>query len=146
MAKDEWQKFKKYHYLTHDLNGSAQCYGLFDGDVIIGICAVTHFPHPKNPRIKHCHRLVILPDYQGIGLGTRFLTEIADMYYSQGYDFSITTSARNLMMSLNKRKEWNCQHYGHLGMITSKTGMKQLNKTSSTKRVTATFFYDGGKK
>ena len=133
--------FRKYHYLTHDLNGSAQCYGLFDGENIVGFCAVTHFPHPRNKKIKHCHRLVILPDYQGIGLGTKFLAEIAQMYADQGFDFSITTSAKNLMQALNRRKEWVCQHYGHMGLITSKTGMKQLNKTSSNNRNTATFFY-----
>lgn len=131
--------------MTHDLNTSAQCYGLFDKNIIVGFCAITHFPHPNNKKLKHCHRLVILPDYQGIGLGTKFLSAVAKIYSDEGFDFSITTSARNLMLSLNRRPEWICQHYGHLGMITSKTGMKQLNKTSSTKRITATFFWKGGK-
>ena len=145
----EWQKnggggcFMRYHYLSHDLQPSAQCYGLFDNDRIIGFCAVTHFPHPKNPRLKHCHRLVILPDYQGIGLGTRFLSEIAKIYANQGYDFSITTSARNLMQALSKRKEWGCSHYGKLRPHTGGRLCKQLNKTTSCNRETASFFWKG---
>ena len=34
--------------------------------------AIIHFPHPIKS-YKKVHRLVILPDYQGIGLGTLFL-------------------------------------------------------------------------
>lgn len=131
----------RYHYLTHELNPSATCFGLFDENKIIGFCAVTHFPHPNNPRIKHCHRLVILPDYQGIGLGTKFLAEVANIYLEQGFDFSITTSARNLMYALNKRKkEWICQRYGRLKQHHGGLLEKQLNKTTSNGRITATFF------
>lgn len=137
--------FRKYHYLTHDLNNSAQCYGLFDGENIVGFCAITHFPHPRNKKLKHCHRLVILPDYQGIGLGTKFLSEIAKMYVKQGFDFSITTSAKNLMRGLNRREEWICQHYGDLGKHIGGRLCSALNKTGSFGRQTATFFYKGGK-
>lgn len=136
--------FRKYHYLNHDLNSTSQCYGLFDGENIIGFCAVIHFPHPNNAKLKHCHRLVILPDYQGIGLGTRFLAEVAKIYDKQGFDFSITTSARNLMQALNRRPEWLCVNYGHIAEV-SKTGKKCFHKTSSHNRITATFFWKGGK-
>ena len=140
MARTEWQKFSKYHYLSHDISTSSQCYGLFDDNIIIGFCAVTHFPHPRNSKIKHCHRLVILPDYQGIGLGTKFLEEIAKLYREQGYSFGIITSARNLMQALKRRPEWICNHYGRM-CLTSKTGLKKMNKTSSNNRITATFYH-----
>lgn len=142
MAKEEWtRRFMRYHYLTHELNPASQCYGLFDEENIVGFIAVTHFPHPNNPKIKHCHRLVILPDYQGIGLGTKFLNEIARLYVKQGFDFSITTSARNLMAALGKRKEWSCQRYGKLKLHHGGKLSNSLNKTTSSNRTTATFFY-----
>lgn len=59
---------------------SCKCYGLYDNDTIIGFLAVIHQPHPKNTKLKRVSRLVILPDYQGIGLGTKFLNKIAEMY------------------------------------------------------------------
>lgn len=126
--------------MNHDLNNASQCYGLFDGENIVGFCAVIHFPHPKNKKLKHCHRLVILPDYQGIGLGIKFLTEVAKIYDAQGYDFCIITSARNLMAGLNARDEWICQDFGYQGVAKSKLGA-QLGKTSSKNRITASFFY-----
>ena len=68
--------------------------------------AVIHQPHPKNKKIKRVSRLVILPDYQGIGLGTKFLNAIAEMYVKQNYDFSIITSAKNLINTLRKSDKW----------------------------------------
>lgn len=131
----------RYHYLNHDLNPSAQCYGLFDGDSIVGFCAVTHFPHPNNSKLKHYHRLVILPDYQGIGLGTKFLNAVASIYAEKGFDFSIVTSARNLMQSLKRNNNWFCSRYGELQFHKNKT----LDRTSSHGRTTATFFWKGEK-
>lgn len=55
---------------------------------------------------------MILPDYQGIGLGTKFLNKIAELYYD--YDFTITTSAKNLINALNKSQYWHFKRYGRL--------------------------------
>lgn len=85
---------------------SCRCYGLYDKDNIIGFLAVIHQPHPTNTKIKRVSRLVILPDYQGIGLGTRFLNEVAELYTKQNFDFSIITSAKNLINSLRKSDKW----------------------------------------
>ena len=74
------------------------------------ICVI-HFPC-KNKKLKKCSRLVILPDYQGIGLGSKFLKEISKIYTDQGYDFAITTTARNLVNSLCKSKDWLLSRYG----------------------------------
>lgn len=49
---------------------------------------------------------MILPDYQGIGLGTKFLNEIARLYLKDEYDFSIITSAKNLINTLRKNDKW----------------------------------------
>lgn len=83
------------------------CYGLYnDNNDIIGFCAVLHQPHSVNRKIKRVSRLVILPDYQGIGLGTKFLNIIADYYNNQGYTFTIVTSAKNMICALNASDDW----------------------------------------
>lgn len=68
---------------------------------------VLHQPHGKNAKLKRVSRLVVLPDYQGIGIGYLFLTEIAKLYVSQGWQFSIVTSAKNLVWKLYKSGKWN---------------------------------------
>lgn len=124
--------------MNSDLNAAASksCFGLYDGENIIGFCAVLHFPHPSNPKIKKVNRLVILPDYQGIGLGRKFLNFVSDIYVKQGYDFGITTSVKNLMMALTKDKNWALTRYGHVA--TQEHSI--FRKTTSEKRITATFF------
>lgn len=129
----------RYHYLTHEISNSAQCYGLFDGDKEVGFCAVTHFPSQAIKNLKHCHRLVIMPDYQGIGLGTKFLAEVAKIYSKQGFEFSIVTSARNLIFALKRRnKEWCLTRYGK---SQPQMGLQKMNRTSSRNRETASFFW-----
>lgn len=92
--------------MNTELASASVCYGLYDDETIVGFCAVLHQPHAQNKKLKRCSRLVILPDYQGIGLGTQFLNIIAEHYKQLGYDFRIVTSAKNMIHALNKSNKW----------------------------------------
>ena len=99
-----------------------------------------HFPHPINKKIKRVTRLVILPDYQGIGLGTKFLNFIADFYAKQGFDFRIVTSAKNLIYALNRNKKWVLKRY-EKGAIPKKTTIEALKRNARTNVKTASFLF-----
>lgn len=100
-GREEWTKFSRYHYLNNDLASACKCYGLYDEqNKIVGFCAVMPFPHPKVKNMRRCSRLVILPDYQGIGLGVKFLTAVAELYKKDGFDFRIVTTLKNFSKSL----------------------------------------------
>ena len=86
--------------MTTELQKQAVCYGCYDDKTICGFIGVIHFPHPVNKKIKSISRLCVLPDYQGIGIGRRFLNVIAKKYADEGFDVKITTSAKNLMKSV----------------------------------------------
>lgn len=87
--------------MNNDLASACKCYGLYDEqNKIVGFCAVMPFPHPKVKNMRRCSRLVILPDYQGIGLGVKFLTAVAELYKKDGYDFRIVTTLKNFSKSL----------------------------------------------
>lgn len=123
--------------MSSDLSHSAQCYGVYDNEEIVAFIGIIHFPHPKNSKIKKVTRLVVLPDYQGIGLGVAFLNIVAEIY--KGYDFRITTSAKNLIHALNKHKNWRLEHYGRSKMPLS---LKEEMKKSFRGHVkTASFIY-----
>jgi len=119
------------------------CYGLYDGDNIVGFCAVIHQPHVSNAKIKRISRIVILPDYQGIGLGYRFLCVVAEHYAKMGFDVSITTSAKNFIHKLNASKSWQLCRYStsrhNKGAMSNKTASFQSAKRTNCK--TASFFY-----
>jgi GNAT superfamily N-acetyltransferase len=103
---------------------------------IAGFMAIIHFPHPIKC-YKKVHRLVILPDYQGIGLGKLFLEEIGKVI---NYAFAITTSQPALINCLKKSNNWICTRNTRNTRNTGSIG-KELNKTLSNKRITTTFVY-----
>ena len=51
-------------------------------------------------------RLVILPDFQGLGVGSRFLDTIADMYVKRGLKLYIRTAHIKLGHYLSKNPKW----------------------------------------
>lgn len=125
--------------MNTELNKVAKCYCLTVNNNMAGFIAILTFPHPIKV-YKKVHRLVILPDYQGIGLGTLFLNEIAQLYKN----FAITTSQPALIHSLIKNKDWICTRNTRNTRNTGKLA-KGLNKTLSNKRITTTFVYKENK-
>lgn len=94
-----WRLFKKHHYLSHDLNKSATCYSLWYENIPIGFSAVLGFPITVSPLYygdnRTCFRgsrTVILPDYQGLGVGARFSDEIASITLDRGYRYYSRTA------------------------------------------------------
>lgn len=83
-----------------------------------------------------CSRLVILPDYQGIGLGIKFLTIIAEKYKKMGFEFDIVTSAKNMIMGLSKNKKWRFVRYS---VNKQDGGLLSLNKSTRINNKTGTF-------
>lgn len=98
---------------------------------------------------KRVHRLVVLPDYQGIGIGTRFIKEIAKIVNKEGYELNLTTTTPSLVHALKKDTNWKLIRYGRVKgkMDFSRYGgdcareTKQLDRASSGKRITYSFNY-----
>ena len=103
-----------------------------------------HQPHPKNKKLKRVSRLVILPDYQGIGLGTKFLNTIAEMYSKKNYDFSIITSAKNLINVLKKSDKWLMYAYTKSKPESNSSGFGKRKLRFEC--YTARFMYKRGRK
>ena len=127
--------------MTADLPSAAVCYGVYDENNIIAFCGVLHQPHSINKKIKRVCRLVVLPDYQGVGIGVKFLNIIANLYVSQKFDFSIITSAKNLIQALYKRNDWVMIRYS-ASPCSNKENAIDFNRKSMRSNVkTASFYY-----
>ena len=131
--------FAKHHYLSHTHNNAANVFMATVNNEIAGFISVLHLPHPKAKTIKKVHRLVILPDYQGAGIGLKLLNEVGKIYKSEKWRFTIVTSAPSLIYALKKSKNWHCKHFGRL---KAKTGILHGNNNknkNSKQRITASF-------
>lgn len=123
------------------MNFACKCFGLYDNEKIIGFCGTLHQPHPVNKNLRRCSRLVIMPDYQGIGLGYEFLNVVAEYYKNAGYNFSIVTSAKNFIHKLDKSDKWTCIRYSTNKCSSKKSAIDYKRKTIRNKCKTASFMY-----
>lgn len=137
----EWKHFMEFHYLSHDHNNAAHKYICEVNGESVAWCSVLHFPHPKAKNIKRIHRIVVKPDYQGIGLGSKFLAEVAKKYKSEKYRVSLVTSSPAFIHGLSKSDNWVMTRKPSRVQKTAKSGV--LADTTSDARLTATFEYVG---
>jgi ABC-type lipoprotein export system ATPase subunit/GNAT superfamily N-acetyltransferase len=89
---DYWRYFSKYHYLDTAISKSAHYYVLLLGDKPIGFHAAIHSTNRDIHSYWRGHRTVILPEFQGMGIGTRFSDAVAEMYVSRGLRYFSKTA------------------------------------------------------
>ncbi len=92
-------------------------------------------------RYYRVSRLVVLPDYQGIGIGKRLLNFMAELYTSQTkLPFYILTS--NPQIIRGSMKNWRINRIGHASEGTGNTKMNnELRSSLSRKRITVSLEY-----
>ena len=128
--------------MNTSIQRGAKCYGLYDEkNNIIGFHSVLPQPHGKIDKLRRVHRLVILPDYQGIGLGVKFATIVAKMYHDKGYRFDIKTSARNFIMVLQRHPNWKLYFQGRTKNGNKKSKIDCNRKSMRTKCSSCGFMY-----
>lgn len=79
-----WEMFSHHHYLSGDLNQSSRCYLALWNDIPVGFNAIISFPSGTVKNAWRGHRTVILPDFQGMGLGVRFSDAIGEILLAEG--------------------------------------------------------------
>ena len=127
--------------MNGELSSSAVCYGLYDEEKIVGFMGILHQPHSVTKNIKRVSRIVILPDYQGCGLGYKFLCIVAEHYKKMGYEFSIVTSAKNFIEKLKNSDRWIMIRYSVNCCSSEKSSIDFKRKSMRNKCKTASFFF-----
>lgn len=128
--------------MNTEIASACQCYGLYnDKNEIIGFCGILHQPHSVKRNIKRISRLVILPDYQGIGLAIKFINVLAEIYTQQGYEFTIVTSAKNMIQALRKNAFWRMVRWSVNKTNNAKSKIDYKRKSARTECKTGGFCY-----
>lgn len=104
---ETWNLFKKHHYLTEKLSKSAKSFVILQNEK--PICFIGILPHPSGT-VKNAFRvsrLVVLPDYQGLGIGMKILTLFGSMYRKDKKTLYIKTSNPSLFKGMERNtKDW----------------------------------------
>lgn len=114
-----WHALARHHYLNHTLHPASTTYAVHVGRQPVALCATLQ--NIGRARQRRVSRLVVSPDYQGLGLGLRLLDAVADYETHARHlaRFSIRTSHPALIAALNRSPRWsqgsrsfNAQHKG----------------------------------
>ena len=105
-----WKQFEPHHYLKLPAMIACQYYvGFVDGEAVSHI-AVS--PWLQNGGMRAC-RMVVMPEWQGAGVGTRFLDEVCRLQFTDANRFNnrtksvyFHTSHPGLCSALRRNKRW----------------------------------------
>lgn len=126
--------------MNTDLHMAARQYvGMIDGKPV---CHTGLIPFPLRKGWVRVHRLVVLPDYQGIGIGTKFIEAVAKKVEKEGLRVNLTTTTPALVHKLCRSKKWTLARYGRASATINRIfEMKHLSQSTSGRRITYSFNY-----
>lgn len=101
-----WDLFKSHHYLTEDLNKAAKNFVFTWNDKPVCFVGVLPFPSGFIKNAFRGTRTVVLPDYQGLGIGNFASTYIASLYKKIGARYYVKTSNPALGEARLKSGNW----------------------------------------
>lgn len=125
-------------------NAAQQFVGVINGEIVCHT-GIIYFPMQKGK--KRVHRLVVLPDYQGIGIGTKFIKKVAKIVTAEGFELNLTTTTPSLVGALKKDPQWVLARFGrttgNFSNFEERYGKqwKYLQKATSQNRITYSFWY-----
>jgi len=106
VESDTWDFFKKYHYLTEQVNKSCQ-FLLFEwNSKPVSICCVLNTPRKGMGEAMAISRIVVLPDFQGMGIGYKICSFVGGIYKNRGNRIFIKTVNPSLGIKFNNVSEW----------------------------------------
>lgn len=139
-----WRIFRAHHYLSSAHLTNARCYCMFWNGEPIAFLSFHLFPHPTVRNLVFFHRLVVLPDHQGLGLAMRFLDTLASMLKATGRRSRTPTSHPGLRQALARSRNWRMTRAPRVGRKARvrRPGSRRWHDAISRRRV-AIFEYCG---
>jgi energy-coupling factor transporter ATP-binding protein EcfA2 len=136
-----WSIFKHHHYLNTGINKGAKCFAAFLVDKPVAFIATLPMPHPRVKNLWRGHRLVCLPDYQGVGIGLKMSELMGAVCKANGLDYRITMSHPVLKRDSGENSNWIITNIPKVGsrsigkVLTPKKDKKPRHDAILTRRV-----------
>lgn len=134
-----WGIFRKHHYLSADFNKASKVYLVYWGDNLVAMASVLPLPSGNTKWGYRQHRLVVLPDFQGLGIGTKVNDFLGEHYVKNGMKYFIRTSHVRLIKHMENDSRW--KPTSHNGRKSDKNG--GTITFNETDRVCGSFQYMG---
>jgi ABC-type lipoprotein export system ATPase subunit/GNAT superfamily N-acetyltransferase len=135
-----WQYFKEHHYMSDNLNKASKCFIATWKEKPVAFLAVIPSPSGYIKNAYRCSRIVVFPDFQGLGIGYKFVEFIASMYNEINSPFYIKTSHlpfierfknENWIVKKSDQRKYNGNGYEHWKRKTSECFTMKYNGNKS---------------
>lgn len=87
-----WPVFRPHHYLSASILSSARVFTAYWEGNLVGFSSSIAMPNGNVKNAWRGHRTVVLPDYQGLGLGVRLSDYVASVHVGEGKRFFSRTA------------------------------------------------------
>lgn len=101
-----WGYFSKHHYLTTDIHLACRAFIATWDSVVVAFNAVLPLPSGSLKNAYREHRLVVSPDYQGLGIGISMSECIGDLLKKEGKRLYTKTANAKLGRYRNNSTKW----------------------------------------
>ena len=137
----EWGIFKHHHYLSDKIHTAATCFiGFVDGKPVAFDSWIPFVGRLRGKtRAYRGHRRVVLPDYQGVGIGRHMCDRGASIFNALGYRVFSGTSHPAEIANRVRSEAW----VTTCAPSMRARGNHHSDKTRSVNRLRASFEYAG---
>ena len=127
-TSDTWDIFKKHHYLTADMNMGAYCFCFTWEDKLVGFVSALANPMKGVTNAWRLSRTVVLPDFQGMGLGSRISEFVAGIFKAKGMKVYTKTVNPRLGEYREHSPNWRATSYNGKSRSVGGEGYKYTNR------------------
>ena len=126
---ETWKIFKNHHYLSEELNKSAKCFLILYNDKPICFMGILPMPSGTIQNAYRVSRLVVLPDFQGLGIGMKILNIFGSMYLADNKSLYIKTSNPSLFKGMKRNTtNWKLTNQNNNIEQIKKTNIRLINQ------------------
>ena len=133
-----WKLFAPTHYLNAGIPAAGVVYvATWQGVPTACVVVAGHFGKKSKTNLKEIRRisrLVVLPDFQGVGIGGRVLDAVASIYHRQGMRVRIVSGHPAMITLLKRARAWridDVKKTGHAARrLTSEKALAGVYRTS----------------
>lgn len=135
-----WDYFKRYHYLTNKFHPAAVCFVAYYEERPIAFVGV--LPSTAGKGQYRFARMVVLPEYQGIGVASVMTDWLGRLYAGLGYRLTAVTALATMNIVFERSPGWICTRRPALAHGEGKSSKATWIK-HATNRLTSGWRYIG---
>tara|TARA_B110000902_G_scaffold144040_1_gene166012 strand:- start:314 stop:1393 length:1080 start_codon:yes stop_codon:yes gene_type:complete len=121
-TRDIWTTFSDHHYLDYHIHKGASCWIATWNGRLVGFLSSLSMPSGSLKKAWRGHRTVVLPEYQGLGIGARLTDALGDIHLAEGKRYFTKTAHPRLGEYRNRSEKWRATSKNGISRQDYKTG------------------------